>query len=201
MDRLHSIVVIAAVALVASACSESESKNATSSGRVNAAESNKAAPKPVTETPKQFCDVHRTGADAPEFSLPPLDSPPPAPSKTWRWVNVWATWCKPCVEEIPLLLGWQKQLQKRGGDIELVLVSVDDSRETIDAFRKKHGAIPDTLRTEDPEAVGPWLAGLGLDEGAPLPVHIFVAPSGKIRCLRAAAVDDNDFAAVAGLID
>ena len=46
-------------------------------------------------------------------------------------INVWATWCPPCVVEIPQLL----ELSKRD-DIELILLSIDKDTETIKRFFK-----------------------------------------------------------------
>ena len=39
-------------------------------------------------------------------------------------VNFWATWCRPCLEEIPALMQLQAELGERGFD--LVAVSLDD---------------------------------------------------------------------------
>ena len=36
-------------------------------------------------------------------------------------VNVWASWCKPCVEEFPMIIN----LQKEKSDLEVIFVSTD----------------------------------------------------------------------------
>ena len=51
-------------------------------------------------------------------------------------VHFWATWCPPCVEELPDLDKFWAQFKGRN-DIALYTVSVDDSWEAIDQFRKK----------------------------------------------------------------
>ena len=51
-------------------------------------------------------------------------------------VHFWATWCPPCVEELPELDKFWARFKGRK-DIELYSVSVDDSWETIDEFRRK----------------------------------------------------------------
>jgi thiol-disulfide isomerase/thioredoxin len=46
-----------------------------------------------------------------------------AESKTPLIINMWATWCKPCVEEIPY---FQKEAAAHKGDsVQLLLVSLD----------------------------------------------------------------------------
>ena len=60
-------------------------------------------------------------------------------------VNFWATWCRPCLKEIPVLLELEKSLGPRG--FALVLVSLDepaDRAAIVAPFLAKH--FPD-LRT------------------------------------------------------
>lgn len=53
-------------------------------------------------------------------------------------VNFWATFCKPCVEEIPYFQGLAKKYEKEG--IRLLLVSLDlqEAYPKIKAFASKH---------------------------------------------------------------
>lgn len=48
-------------------------------------------------------------------------------------VNFWATWCGPCVEEVPSLISLVEALN---GKVRLVAVSADNSRDDIVAFLK-----------------------------------------------------------------
>lgn len=62
-------------------------------------------------------------------------------------LNFWATWCPPCVEEIPSLNAMQKQL---GGEGVVVLaVSVDKNPQTYKTFLERAGVSFTTAR--DPE--------------------------------------------------
>src|SRR5579864_9542535 len=47
-------------------------------------------------------------------------------------LDVWASWCAPCKEELPMLDDMADRLRKKG--IEIVAVSVDDSRDDAEAF-------------------------------------------------------------------
>ena len=51
-------------------------------------------------------------------------------------VHFWATWCPPCVEELPELNAFWAKF-KSNPDIQLYTISVDDSWQAIDDFRKK----------------------------------------------------------------
>lgn len=51
-------------------------------------------------------------------------------------VNFWATWCVPCLQEIPDLV----RLQRQGGHVHIVGVALDSgSAMSIRAFAQKHG--------------------------------------------------------------
>ena len=53
-------------------------------------------------------------------------------------VNFWATWCVPCVEEIPV---FEKVVSKAGTPVRLILVSLDLKSEypaALNTFIKKH---------------------------------------------------------------
>lgn len=48
-------------------------------------------------------------------------------------LNFWASWCSPCVEEVPSLIKLVKEFK---GDIQLIAVSGDSSIEDIQVFLK-----------------------------------------------------------------
>lgn len=48
-----------------------------------------------------------------------------AESKKPFIVTMWATWCKPCVEELPYFLEEVKERNKKGDSIKILLVSMD----------------------------------------------------------------------------
>jgi len=53
-------------------------------------------------------------------------------------VNLWATWCTPCLREIPDLLARETELP--AGDFRLLAISIDDARSEswVTEFKAKH---------------------------------------------------------------
>ncbi len=149
---------------------------------------------------ESFCDVHASGTAARQLDLPPLDHPERARTDRWRWINVWATWCQPCIEEMPMLLEWQRRLSERGNAVELIFLSVDETSEVVDEFRRTHPRTPPSLRLSDHEALPGWITSLGMDQGATLPLQIFADPRGGMRCARSGAVNASHFDTVRQLV-
>jgi thiol-disulfide isomerase/thioredoxin len=152
-------------------------------------------------TTEAFCDLHATDAKAAAFRWPELaagSSAPRAPT-TWRWVNVWATWCKPCIEEMPRLAALRAKLAAAGKPVELTFVSVDDSDAEVAAFRAAHPDTPPSIRIAGADKRTTWLKGFGLDDGA-IPIHLFVSPANRLRCARAGGIRDKDYAVIEQLL-
>lgn len=179
--------------LGAGAACEADKATGTARERVNAVA---AAPQAQPGAAEAFCDVVPP-ASAPPFAWPTLDTPPPqVPPGKWLWVNLWATWCKPCVGELPQLTAWGKRLADK---MDLQFVSTDASTEDIARYRAANPGAPTSLRVADPDAVSDTLAKLGVP-GASLPVHIFVDPSGRVRCVRASSLEAHDLPAIRALL-
>ena len=183
------MVALAAAVLCAS-CEDSSAATPppAASGRVVAVA---ASGKQATES--DLCDVLKPGPDAPTFSFPPLDGAAPPQSSSYRWINLWATWCPPCIEELPLITRWRDELNKAGSRVELLLMSVDQEASAITAFRDTHPEVGGSLHVSDVSQLQTWLPTIGLDSGAPLPIHVLVDPQGKVRCARTGALHESDF--------
>lgn len=81
------------------------------------------------------------GKDSIDFTLPDLDGKT-ASLKDFRgkvvFLNFWATWCKPCEEEMPSMQALYESLKDK--PFEIVAVSVDsEGPETVKAFAQKYG--------------------------------------------------------------
>jgi cytochrome c biogenesis protein CcmG, thiol:disulfide interchange protein DsbE len=60
-------------------------------------------------------------------------------------LNLWATWCAPCVEELPSLLSLQKQMPQ----LAIVAVSMDQDPDVYKRFLVEHHVDVLTVRDED----------------------------------------------------
>lgn len=192
MDRLPLVVLFVAVAVTAG-CDKGDGQEAPkpAMSRVNAVQS-----KPQKrETPQGFCDLYPAASKAPRFRFPKLAEPAGPAQGGWRWINVWATWCKPCIKEMPMLEQWQRKLEHKGVKVELVYLSVDSDLEGLASFRKQHGG-PTGPRIEGTDGLEKWLTTVGLDASAAIPIHFFVDPSGKIRCVRSGGLSSHHYPVV-----
>ena len=52
------------------------------------------------------------------------------------FINFWASWCAPCIREMPSIDALRRRIE--GLDIDVLMVSVDDQLEDIRAFANKH---------------------------------------------------------------
>lgn len=157
-------------------------------------------------TTEAFCDAHFPAGKGPALQWPAMAPPaggaaPPAlPASGWRWINIWATWCKPCIEEMPRLRAWRDKLTGSGKPFELAFVSVDEGDAEVAEFRKAHPDAPPSVRLADPGKSTAWFRELGLTGEPPIPVHFFVDPEGRVRCARAGAVREKDYEAIEKLL-
>ena len=99
----------------------------------------------------QRVKIIREGDQAPEFSLPALDGKAINLS-SYRgkvvMVHFWATWCPPCVEELPAL----ERLYRAyfGKDLEILAVSVDEGGAgAVEQFMRKNGFVLPVLLNPD----------------------------------------------------
>ena len=70
-------------------------------------------------------------------------------------LNFWATWCPPCVEEMPSLVEMQRRMKAKG--ITVVAVSIDVDENAYHQFIKEHGV--NLLTVRDPGQKTPALYG------------------------------------------
>lgn len=119
----------------------------------------------------------------------------------WTWVNLWATWCEPCRDEMALLGRWKDSLAREGSPFRLELLSADapaDGAALKTAIERGLPGPVSWIRSE--EDLGPYLESLGVGRDAALPIHALVDPRGSLRCVRVGAIHDRDYPVVKGLL-
>lgn len=92
-------------------------------------------------------------------------------------VNVWATWCRPCVEEFPEILEFAR---KHPGNVKVMLVSADFSsrRELVEKFLRERGVgFVTYLKQGSDEA---FVEALSPQWSGALPATFVFAPGGKL---------------------
>lgn len=127
-------------------------------------------------------------------------------TKKYRIVNVWATWCVPCVQEFPGLVsvGWRLSMRP----VELVTISMDDPKQTERTktfLQKNHAGVParimksltDEGRTTNnylyPDASSEALIkALDPEWQGPLPHTVVIAPGGKIVYRKTGILDPHE---------
>ena len=62
-------------------------------------------------------------------------------------LNIWASWCPPCVEETPAMIAMQQRLKAKG--VTIVGVSIDEDNDAYHRFLKEHGVNFVTVRDPD----------------------------------------------------
>lgn len=135
------------------------------------------APPPPAGTP-----VARIGETMPPLRLPDLDGQPREVPGTWRGrpllINVWASWCAPCIEEMPEL---QRFSVAQGADgVQVIGIALDEPDAVRDFLRRVPVDYPILI-----DAPGPSDAGvrLGNVRGV-LPYSVLIGPDGRLVARR-----------------
>ncbi len=142
--------------------------------------------RPVSETARR--DADRQGVAAPAFTLPTADGQPVSLAD-YRGrvilVNFWATWCPPCVAELPTLNAFYQARQAEG----FVVIAVNDQETpaAVQAFvSENHLSFPVALdRNETVMAAYDVRA---------LPVSIIIDRAGNIRTIHRGEISAEQLA-------
>jgi peroxiredoxin len=96
----------------------------------------------------------RIGQNAPDFTLQDSDHKITLSQFKGQVVvlNFWATWCPPCVEEMPSLIQMQSKLKDKG--IQVLGVSIDVDEGAYHKFLKQYGVNFVAVRDPDQKTSG-----------------------------------------------
>ncbi|WP_432410023.1 TlpA disulfide reductase family protein [Rasiella sp. SM2506] len=95
-------------------------------------------------------------------------------SETTYVINFWATWCKPCIKELPYF----EELNKNYKDkhVKVVLVSLDFPKQVekqVIPFIKKHNLKSEIILLDDPDA-NTWIPKVSDMWSGAIPATLFV---------------------------
>ncbi len=101
------------------------------------------------------------------------------PTDKLRLINLWATWCGPCVAELPEFVTMHRMY--RGRDFELITLSLDEPSardKALEVLTRHHVSATNYLVTEQDQDV--LAEALDPEWPGPIPYTIVVAPGGEI---------------------
>jgi len=94
-------------------------------------------------------------------------------------INVWATWCGPCVNELPELVTMNRMYRKR--PFEMITISMDDAKKQDQALAmltKLHVATTNYIFNSDKRDA--LVEALDKEWPGPVPYTVLIAPGGKV---------------------
>jgi peroxiredoxin len=99
-------------------------------------------------------------------------------SSNYRLINVWATWCGPCVTEFPSFVDMNRMYRNR--EFELITISLDDigrKQNALNFLTRKQASMTNYIFKGDRYA---FIEALDKKWEGSLPYTIFLAPGGKV---------------------
>jgi len=109
-------------------------------------------------------------------------------SDKYRLINVWATWCGPCVIEYPEFVTMQRMYGAR--DFEFVSISTDGLKKKDKALtflKEKNSAVKNYIYTEENKY--PLIEAVDKNWSGSLPYTMLVAPGGEVVYTHSGVID------------
>lgn len=126
---------------------------------------------------------------APDFTLTTLNGGTfSLATMRGRWVilNFWATWCPPCLDEMPAL---QTIANERSGQIALFGINMGDSADTIKTYMSRYRLSFPILLNPDERMKANYRLDLGI------PQTVIITPEGQVVWHQFGAIDLTSFRA------
>ena len=142
-------------------------------------------------TPRGWAQQLSVGDPAPAIQVKEFVKGTPVSSleKGKRYVvEFWATWCGPCVAELPELVTMNRMY--RGRNFQLVTLSIDDVAKQEDALKvlkENHVSVRNLISSAlDRDK---FAEALDQEWPGPIPYTLLIAPGGKVLYRKSGAID------------
>lgn len=96
-------------------------------------------------------------------------------------INFWATWCPPCVKELPVFMNANEQWKKHS-QFKMILVSLDNAHELktkVRPFLKANHISTEVYVLDDNKRMNYWINEVYPDWSGTIPATVFVR-NGKV---------------------
>ena len=118
----------------------------------------------LTQEKDQFVDSQMIGEPLPEFTLPPASADRLGTSLADfkdgkpKLLNIWASWCLPCIAEAAQLEAL------KGEGVEIIGIAIRDKPDDVAAFLAQHGNPYTRIGADDMSAIQLELGSSGVPE-------------------------------------
>lgn len=105
----------------------------------------------------------------------------------YRLINVWATWCGPCVSEFPSFVDMHRMYRNR--EFEMISISLDDierKQNALNFLTKKQASMKNYIFKGDRYA---FIEAISKDWQGALPYTLFIGPDGKVIYSKQGIID------------
>lgn len=110
-------------------------------------------------------------------------------TENYLLINVWATWCGPCVTEFPEFVRMQRMYGKRPCKLVTVSMDVLDHRAAVEKFLKKQQAANMTNLQYSEKDKDALAEAIDAKWEGPLPHTVLIAPGGKVLYRKTGEID------------
>ena len=103
-------------------------------------------------------------------------------------VNLWATWCGPCVAEMPEFVTMNRMYRKR--NFQMITISMDQPEQqdaALKLLKENHASTTNYISTI--ASTDKFAEALDKEWRGPLPYTLLIAPGGKVIYRQSNAID------------